>query len=592
MTASRFMRHRQESLLTRVVTSSLTLAGVSIAVLTIAFLLATRAAFEAQLRLRADSLADFVASQSEFSLLVGDHAELGTIARNALAAEDVLFVHLTNAEDETVAWAEIAGPVSGRRLEAVRVVMAPKGSGLVDWQTTRPTKTKLGTVRIGFSMKKQDALFARTAGLGLAVAGLSVAALLAVQYFRLKRLLQPLKRLTAFTAEVGAANLTRKAPVVRLDEVGQLAVAFNRMLDELAATTVSRDYVDNVIRSMGESLLVIDSRGAVQTANQAAFELLGYSEQELIGKPASVVLESSPPPGVCQGLGANYRTKDGRLIPVLLSVAPMLGGGAEGRVWLAQDMTDYKRFERELVNAKEEAEQANKAKSLFLAHMSHELRTPLNAIIGYSEMLQEDCRDQALDHLVPDLGNIETAGKLLLFLINDILDISKVEAGKMDLCWEEFDVAAFIDDLMRIAAPLARKNRNEIRIECPPEIGKICSDPNRLSQSLLNLISNACKFTEKGIITVEASRSSQGWLEVRVCDTGIGISPEEAAKLFQPFTQADASTTRKYGGTGLGLALSRSLCRLMGGDISVESVRGVGSIFTLSIPPVPKEVAA
>jgi PAS domain S-box-containing protein len=425
--------------------------------------------------------------------------------------------------------------------------------------------------------------------LGLGVAAVSVAALLSVQYFRLRRLLQPLKSLTAFTAEVGAGNLARQAPVSRLDEVGQLAVAFNRMLQDLAATTASRDYVDNIIRSMGESLLVIDNTGAIRTANEAALTLLGFSEQELLGQSSSLVLDGSLPAGMCRGMSANYRTSNGASLPVLLTASSMLGraGAVEGQVWLAQDMTEYKRFERELIQAKDEAEQASKTKSMFLANMSHELRTPLNAIIGYSEMLVENCHNRNLDDLIPDLANIERAGKILLFLINDILDISKVEAGKMDLCLETFDVAGLLHDLLQTATPLARKNRNELRMECPPGIGVIHTDPARLSQSLLNLISNACKFTEHGTITVEASRSPDEGLQVKVRDTGIGITPRQIEALFQSFSQADPSTTRRYGGTGLGLSLSRKLCQMMGGDISVESEPGVGSTFTVCIPHQP-----
>jgi len=596
MTAPRSRRERPESLLTRVITSSLVLAGVSISVLTIAFLIAIGAAFETQLRLRARSLADFVASQSEFAMLVGDRVELENIATTVLAGEDVLTVSLTDASGQRLAGAERQATQSGgseRRFETRRDVMPPNSQGLMDWQSAKNHPAKLGTVRITLSMKKQDALFARTVSLGLVAAGLSVAALLSVQYFRLRRLLQPLKRLTAFTTEVGAQNLMRKAPVARLDEVGQLAVAFNRMLEDLAATTVSRDYVDNIIRSMGESLLVVDNTGSIRTANQAALSLLGYREGELIGKPAQLILDG-PPPGTCRGLGASYRTGNGALIPVLLSASAMLGesGSVEGEVWLAQDMTEHKRFERELIQAKEDAEQANRTKSLFLANMSHELRTPLNAIIGYSEMLQEDCRDRGIDGLEPDLANIEKAGKILLFLINDVLDISKVEAGKMDLCLETFDVAALLQEVMRTAAPLARKNRNRIRVACPADIGEIYADPTRLSQSLLNLISNACKFTENGVVTVEASRSSEDGIQVSVRDTGIGISPEQLGQLFQSFTQADPSTTRKYGGTGLGLVLSRKLCRMMGGDISVESTVGSGSSFTVHIPRPSREAAS
>jgi hypothetical protein len=597
MMALPFKRPRRESLLTRVVTSSLVLAAVSITVLTLAFVFATRIASEAGLRLRANSLADFVASQSEFALLVGDRAELQTIARNALAGDDVLFVSLSDASGQRLAWAERTSPAGGsteRRIETDREVSPPEGNGLVDWRAGKPRPTtKLGTVRIGFSMKKQEALFARTISLGLTAAILSAAAILGIQFFRLRRLLEPLKALTAFTAEVGAGNLTRKAPVARLDEVGQLAVAFNNMLDQLAVTTVSRDYVDNVIRSMAESLVVVDNLGTIKTANQATFSLLGYSEKELVGTAANVILDGVIPARTCHGVGASYRTKDGRLIPVLLSTSGMLdkNGDAEGQVWVAQDMTEHKRFERELIEAKEQAEQANQAKSMFLANMSHELRTPLNAMIGYSEMLEEECQDRGLSELVPDLANIEKAGKMLLFLINDILDISKVEAGRMELCPETFDVAGLIQDLTKTAEPLARKNQNEVRVEYSSDVGEIHADLARFRQSLLNLVSNACKFTRDGLITLQAVRSD-GWLQVSVTDTGIGIASEQIEKLFQPFTQADASTTRKYGGTGLGLALSRKFCQLMGGDISVESRVGVGSTFTIHIPVHSVETVA
>ena len=587
-------RSQPESLLTRVIASSLALAGVSMSVLTVAFLIATGAAFQTQLRLRAGSLADFVAGESEFAMLVGDRAELETIAANALTGEDVLSVSLTDASGQKLAAVERpANP--GRpekRLEIQRDVMPPRSRSLMDWQTGRGRPVKLVSVLIALSMKRQDALFARTVILGLGAAGVSVAALLSMQYFRLRRMLQPLKSLTAFTAEVGAGNLTCKAPVARLDEVGQLAVAFNRMLDDLATTTVSRDYVDNIIRSMDESLLVVDNTGAIRTANHAALSLLGYADRELIGRPAGLILDA-PPEGACRSLGAEYRTKDGAVIPVLLSASPMLSqtGQVEGQVWVAQDMTEHKRFERELIQAKEEAEHASQAKSLFLANMSHELRTPLNAIIGYSEMLQDDCRGSGLEAFVPDLANIEKAGKILLFLINDILDISKVEAGKMELCLETFDLGGLLQDLMQTAAPLARRNGNRISLKCPPAIGEVYADPARLSQSLLNLIGNACKFTRQGAITLEASRSEDRGIHLTVRDNGIGISAAQLEKLFQSFTQADASTTRKYGGTGLGLALSRKLCQMMGGDISVESQPGVGSAFTVHIPGQPVEAA-
>jgi hypothetical protein len=219
--------------------------------------------------------------------------------------------------------------------------------------------------------------------------------------------------------------------------------------------------------------------------------------------------------------------------------------------------------------------------------MSHELRTPLNAVIGYSEMLQEDAVDAGADGLVPDLKKVNAAGKHLLELINSILDLSKIEAGKMELHLEDFGVARMVEDIASMIQPLAEKNGNRLAVTCDAETGTMHADLTKVRQVLFNLLSNACKFTEKGSVSLAVKRDASdgdAWLTFTVEDTGIGLNAEQLGRLFQEFSQADTTTARKYGGTGLGLALSRRLCRLMGGEITVKSEPDGGSTFTVRLP--------
>jgi signal transduction histidine kinase/DNA-binding response OmpR family regulator len=241
--------------------------------------------------------------------------------------------------------------------------------------------------------------------------------------------------------------------------------------------------------------------------------------------------------------------------------------------------------------AKTQAEEANHTKSTFLANMSHELRTPLNAIIGYSEMSIEEMSDLGVPSLIPDIQKIHGAGQHLLELINNILDLSKVESGKMELCLETFEIAPLLAEVAATIEPLLTKNHNTLDFNFPPDLGSMYADITKLRQSLLNLLSNASKFTENGTITLAVERQAANWIALGVSDTGIGMTPEQQAKLFQSFTQADASTTRKYGGTGLGLVITQQFCQIMGGEIQVTSVAGMGTTFTIRLPvggkPVP-----
>jgi GAF domain-containing protein len=242
------------------------------------------------------------------------------------------------------------------------------------------------------------------------------------------------------------------------------------------------------------------------------------------------------------------------------------------------------RLFQELQEANSQLAEASQHKSQFLANMSHELRTPLNAIIGYSEMLQEEAEDLDADAFLPDLQRINGAGKHLLGLINDILDLSKIEAGRMDLFVESFEVGQLVRDVEAIVRPLMAKNGNTLVVECPDDVDSMQADLTKVRQALFNLLSNAAKFTDHGTISLTVSRESDAWLTFAVADTGIGMTEEQLGRLFEAFSQAEASTRSKYGGTGLGLAISRHFCRLMGGDLTVESVHGEGSTFTVRLP--------
>ncbi|MGA2131972.1 MAG: PAS domain-containing sensor histidine kinase [Bryobacteraceae bacterium] len=357
----------------------------------------------------------------------------------------------------------------------------------------------------------------------------------------------------------------------------------------------------NLVENANDVIFTLDLKQTLTSLNKAGARILGFTQKEACGLPLARLLppvtqeKVSQAAELCHAPGESYpvqewefAAKDGHRTPMEVSMQTIgKGGRAIGLLGIARDISDRKRAEDEMLHAKEAAEAANRAKSEFVANMSHELRTPLNAVIGYSEMLQEIAEERGEQDLLPDLNRIRMAGKHLLGLINDILDLSKIEAGKVQLCTERFAAGPVIQDVIGTIRPLVEKNANQLEVACEEGLGHMVADQTRTRQVLFNLLSNACKFTDRGTVRLEARRvctDTADWVEFRVMDTGIGMSPGQIERLYRPFMQADASTTRKYGGTGLGLAISRRLCQMMDGSLTVESELGIGSTFTVRLP--------
>ena len=353
---------------------------------------------------------------------------------------------------------------------------------------------------------------------------------------------------------------------------------------------------------------IVDKAGAIEWVNDGFVRLTGFQLAEVKGKKAEdlqTMSSSAPLPiELIKEIGERVRKReeaiqrgesyafdlpvqhrDGHRYWIHVEGQPVRDerGEVVNYITIQSDITELKVAEEEANRARVAAEAANRTKSVFLANMSHELRTPMNAIIGYSEMLIEEAEEGGLKHLTPDLQKIRTAGKHLLELINDVLDLSKIEAGRMELFLESFELSAMLPEVVSTVRPLAEKNGNQLVLDAAPEPLRMHADLTKVRQCLFNLLSNACKFTSKGSVTLRV-RPAGNKVRFEVSDTGIGMTPEQQGKLFQAFVQADSSTTRKFGGTGLGLAITRTFARMMGGDVTVESEAGKGTTFTLTLP--------
>jgi PAS domain S-box-containing protein len=371
-----------------------------------------------------------------------------------------------------------------------------------------------------------------------------------------------------------------------------IAIEGARLYEDAAR---QREFYRSLLNNSPVAIVQLDTDYKVAACNPAFTVLFGFTENEARGRNLDELINDPETLSEAtkyshdaadrpvKGIGRRRR-KDGTFVDVEILGVPVIAD--QSRVALMGMYHDIS----ELLEARREAEGANRAKSQFLANMSHELRTPLNAIIGYSEMLQEEAEDRDQPDFVADLQKIHVAGRHLLTLINDVLDLSKIEAGKMEFTPETFDVCEAVEAVVMTVRPLVEKNHNRLDVRIDAGAGSMHADLTRVRQILLNLLSNAGKFTENGVISLDVRREGAGEEQrvlLRITDTGIGMTPEELSRLFQAFSQADATTARRYGGTGLGLAISRQICQRMGGDIAAESSRGRGSTFTVSLPASP-----
>lgn len=387
--------------------------------------------------------------------------------------------------------------------------------------------------------------------------------------------------------------------------VGMAVTAFVvlRLKDDLQAwlTEELRDKEAEtraVLETAPDGIVTVDLEGNVLTANAAAARIFERDQEEMHGLDirelvASLDSQTLAEAAASRVFGESLEHTGCRGADDTFPAEIAFGSLDDRTVLVLRDITERTKAEQEVRDARDAAIEANQAKSAFLANMSHELRTPLNAVIGYSEMIKEEIefmRDDGVDgaqaaaEFLPDLTRIRSAGTHLLALINDILDLSKIEAGKMNIHVEMFEVDELIEDIRSTIVPLAQKNHNTMRVEVSDELGYMNSDATKVRQILFNLLSNACKFTSEGTVTLRVTPDdSYEQLVCEIEDSGVGMSQEQLDKIFEAFTQADASTTREFGGTGLGLTITRHFCALLDGTIDVESTLGEGSTFTVRL---------
>lgn len=579
----------------------------------------------AQVNKRGEALTHFLSETLINPLYYYDLEEIRLLLQAAKEREDVVFAYVFDPDgkivhdgtEEISAFGQSVDEASGSVMhQKSGITVTTVGENVVS--VSRVIKigdTSLGGVMVGFSLEnvKLD-IAAANAGLkeiGLAgmrqnliasvITTLGLIAFGVVLSFSVAgRLTRPIRDMVGFARQVGRGDYGGRISSERRDEIGELVRAFDQMCRDLNVTTLSKNYVEDIIGSMSDALVVLNPENKIVMVNKAMCVLLGYQRAELMDQPFETFFSQERLPGVRMWLreliregsivssDRHFLAKNGGEVPVALSGAVLWDDSQKmrGVVCVAQDITQRIRAQEVMLMAKEEAEEASRAKSQFLANVSHEIRTPMNGVLGMTDLL---LNTSLSDEQWRFAKAIQRSGEMLLGVINDILDFSKIEAGKMELEIIDFDLRQLVEDVVEMFAQRARSKGLELISYMPAEVqSAVRGDPGRLRQVLVNLVSNAIKFTEHGEVLVQVGNRAQEAdryrLHFSVMDTGIGIRPEVLSKLFKPFSQADGSTTRKYGGTGLGLTISKELVEMMKGQLGVESRPGEGSTFGFTVP--------
>ena len=617
---------------------SATLVLLLVTFLSVYFIRQETAALSSELDERGVLLLNGVCMDVELPLLAENKDEVARIVESALSQKDVVYCRVENAAGVVLFQQGAPGGRTTRSFIAPVVTRTVAETEGIFLGASAETEEEIGRIQLGVSLaglnrKIQDATNTVAVLAMVTILLVSAASSLLFRFV----LTKPIAALVNGTERIARGDLDYKVPVRMNDEIGHLARAFNKMTADMSKTLVSKNYVDNIIRSMSDCLVVTDPDGRIETVNRATVGLFGYSQEELSGKPLAVLFDESSPVWLGIADSVNVARIDGAeigcvsragvKIPVQFSSSPMLieSGEAGGAVWVGQDITERRRAEEaltrqaetlavanaSLARANAQLQQLDRLKSDFISNVSHELRTPLTAIRAYAETLQahESLTGPQRDSF---LGIIVEQTDRLTNVIEDLLDISRIEAGKLRITLEPVSIQDAIDSAMENVLPLGKKKGVRVNAEPLPEERVVMADEHRLIQVLVNLLNNAVKFTgEGGVVTLsstaqeardtatEVSRASEKgggqddrpgagpgprYLRVTVSDNGIGIPPGELVRIFDRFRQVEDGARGKPSGTGLGLSICRELVSRMGGSIWAESEEGAGSRFHFTLP--------